>query len=695
MAILHRRTRQARSDPFAKRRLTPLQVLLAVFLVALMVSVEFLLWRGYVTAGERSASFKRSSLTVTNLANVQRESTRLYAESLRIAEGETNLDDLELQRMLVGRQLHITDSWGVPADELARMQDVLDRYDSHARYLFRGFESGRSVTVHRLSETAGELERVVKATYDRHEQRFLAQLTSELRREAASQQAMLLLGIVVMVIAAALTLLLRRSVRTDFQRAYDALLHEVREREAVQGQLEHQAYHDALTGLANRALFIKRVQEAVQGQRRTDETIGVIFIDLDDFKNVNDTLGHEAGDALLIEAAKRLGLCLRGEDVAARLGGDEFAVLFEHSSDAERVAERILDALRAPMRIADRELVVTASVGIAIGGPEIEYASTILANADIAMYSAKSQGKSQYALFAVTMQEEAQQRLRIQADMQQALQDGEFVLHYQPIIDLRTRQSIGAEALIRWNHREFGLVSPVNFIPIAEETGFIRELGRLVLDEATAKAAAWQKHVRRPLSISVNVSARQVQDAGMVSDVERALTRSALPPDLLVLEITESVLMLDREVAVNNLRQLRSIGVHIALDDFGTGYSSLSYLRQLPVDTLKIDKSFIDCLEDGPEESAVARAVIEFGTSVGLRTVAEGIETAGELQLLIQLGCQYGQGYLLSRPLDDVAIDQFFADESRQRTSWPGSVDAELQVPAKAPEVAAQTTTQG
>jgi diguanylate cyclase (GGDEF)-like protein len=584
MTTPRRRTPPTRSDPFTRRRLTPLQVLLAVFLVALMVAVEVLLWRGYVSAGQRSASFKLSSLTVTNLANIQREATRLYAETLRIVEGETDLDDLNLQRMLLGRQLHIADSWDVPPDELARMQKALDRYDSHARYFLQGFERDRGAVAERLSESAADLERLVKNTYDRHEQRFFAELATELRRETTSQQAMLLLGIVVMVIAATLTLLIRRGVRMDFQRAYDALLHEVREREAVQDQLEHQAYHDTLTGLANRARFIGRVEQAVQANQESGETIGVIFIDLDDFKTVNDTLGHEAGDALLVEAANRLSLCLRGEDTAARLGGDEFAVLLEHSSDAERVAQRILKSLRSPMRISSRELVVTASIGIAIGGLEIEHASTILANADIAMYSAKSKGKSQYALFAATMQEEAEQRMRIRADMQQALQNGEFVLQYQPIIDLRTRQCTGAEALVRWKHQEFGLIPPASFIPIAEETGFICELGRFVLDEATERASAWQKHAHQPLSISVNVSPRQVQDASMVSDVERALARSGLPPELLVLEITESVLMLDREVAVDNLTRLRDIGVHIALDDFGTGYSSLSYVKQLPVD---------------------------------------------------------------------------------------------------------------
>jgi diguanylate cyclase (GGDEF)-like protein len=578
--------------------------------------------------------------------------------------------------MLMGRQYQVTQSWDVLPDELAPIQAALDRYDAHARYFYQGFDRNRSVAAAELSEVAAEVELLVKRLYSRHEQRFFAQLTDELRQEATSQQAMLLLGIVVMAIAATLALLLRRSVRSDFQRAYEALVHEVSERKALQGQLEHQAYHDGLTGLANRALFIKRVEEAAASHRRAGETTGVIFVDLDDFKTVNDTLGHEAGDALLIEAANRLSRCLRGEDTAARLGGDEFAVLLEHSSDAERVAERILEALRSPMSIAGHDIVLSASVGIAAGGPDITQASTILANADIAMYSAKAHGKSQYALFANTMQEEAETNMRLRGEMQQALQDGQFVLHYQPIVELSSRECAGAEALVRWNHPQFGLISPASIIPIAEESGFIRELGRFVLDRATMKAAAWRTPDGRPLSVSVNVSARQLHDADVVSDVTQALARSHLAPELLMLEITESVLMRDPGVAVDKLMQLKGIGVRIAIDDFGTGYSSLSYLKHLPVDILKIDKSFIDSLEDGPKEAALARAVIEFGTIVGLETVAEGIETVGAMEQLVQLHCRYGQGHLISRPLDEAAIDEFLATGSRGRSSQARSETA-------------------
>jgi len=406
------------------------------------------------------------------------------------------------------------------------------------------------------------------------------------------------------------------------------------------------------------------VEEAVKRNHQTEETMAVIFIDLDDFKSVNDTFGHEAGDELLKEVARRLRLCLRGEDIAARLGGDEFAVLVEHSSDAERVAQRILEVLETPVRVANRDLVVTASLGIAVAGPEIDSSGTVLANADTAMYVAKGKGKGRYALFASEMQNDAEIRMRLRGDMQQALDNGQFIVHYQPIIELESRECTGAEALVRWSHPEFGLVPPVSFIAIAEESGFIHELGRFVLGQATSKAAVWQRtHDGQALSVSVNISAHQLQQGDLAADVREALIHSGLDPELLILEITETVLMRDPEFAIRALMDLKSLGVRIAIDDFGTGYSSLSYLKRLPVDILKIDKSFIDDLEDGPEESALARAVINLGRTLNLKIVAEGIETPGQLELLDSFGCQYVQGYLLSRPLDAQAIEHSLAIE--------------------------------
>ncbi|HZA41660.1 MAG TPA: EAL domain-containing protein [Actinomycetota bacterium] len=640
----------------------PLQIILGLLLVGLMVAVELLLMSAHSDRRNASERFKGSSLTITNLANVQRETLRLDAETHGVVAGETDMKQLELQRQLLDRQLQVAEAWDVPQAELHAVEAALDRFDTFARYLFRGGTAqDRSQVLEKLEQSADDLELRVKELYDKHEQKFLRGLSQELESGARSQRALLVLGLVVLVIAITLALLIRRSVRADFQRAYDALVHEVQERKTLQEQLSYQAFHDILTGLANRSLFIERVEEAVARIQESGETMAVIFIDLDDFKSVNDTLGLEAGDSLLKEAARRLDLCLRGEDTAARLGGDEFAVLVEHSSDVERVAERILEAFQPPIRVAGHDVLVPASLGIAVGGPEVEFASTILANADIAMYAAKSRGKGQYAIFAPGMQQDAETRMRLKGDMQQSLEAGQFTVHYQPIMRLSDGSCSGAEALVRWNHPEFGLVSPASFIPVAEDSGFIYELGLFVLDEATKKAAGWQQQLDSMLSISVNVSARQLQHPDIVSDVKAALDRSRLRPELLVLEITESVLMVNRDVVATKLRELKELGVGIAIDDFGTGYSSLSYLQELPVDTIKVDKSFIDGVDAGSEESALARAVIKLGSTLSLKIVAEGIETAGSREMLTSLGCDYGQGYLFSRPMDGAAIDRFLA----------------------------------
>ena len=646
----------------ARRRVRPLQIILGLLLVGLMVAVELLLMSAHSDRRNASERFKGSSLTITNLANVQRETLRLDAETHGVVAGETDMKQLELQRQLLDRQLQVAEAWDVPQAELHAVEAALDRFDTFARYLFRGGTAqDRSQVLEKLEQSADDLELRVKELYDKHEQKFLRGLSQELESGARSQRALLVLGLVVLVIAITLALIIRRSVRADFQRAYDALVHEVQERKTLQEQLSYQAFHDILTGLANRSLFIERVEEAVARIQESGETMAVIFIDLDDFKSVNDTLGLEAGDSLLKEAARRLDLCLRGEDTAARLGGDEFAVLVEHSSDVERVAERILEAFQPPIRVAGHDVLVPASLGIAVGGPEVEFASTILANADIAMYAAKSRGKGQYAIFAPGMQQDAETRMRLKGDMQQSLEAGQFTVHYQPIMRLSDGSCSGAEALVRWNHPEFGLVSPASFIPVAEDSGFIYELGLFVLDEATKKAAGWQQQLDSMLSISVNVSARQLQHPDIVSDVKAALDRSRLRPEFLVLEITESVLMVNRDVVATKLRELKELGVGIAIDDFGTGYSSLSYLQELPVDTIKVDKSFIDGVDAGPEESALARAVIKLGSTLSLKIVAEGIETAGSREMLTSLGCDYGQGYLFSRPMDGAAIDRFLA----------------------------------
>ncbi|HEY0969748.1 MAG TPA: EAL domain-containing protein [Gemmatimonadales bacterium] len=426
-------------------------------------------------------------------------------------------------------------------------------------------------------------------------------------------------------------------------------------------RLAHQAFHDPLTELANRALFLDRVRHALARRRRRDAGVAVLFVDLDDFKKVNDSLGHSAGDRLLVAAAERLCACVRSADTVARLGGDEFAVLVEDAggpTDAAFVAERLVDALRAPFAVGGTELFVSASVGVAIAAPG-EGADELLRNADVAMYYAKARRKDGHAVFEPWMHETVRERLAIEADLRRALERDELTLHYQPIVRLDTGIPIGVEALIRWHHPERGSVSPGAFIPVAEDTGLIVPLGRWILRRACEQARRWQDAragVATPLRVTINISGRQLQDASFVDDVRETLAVTGVDATSLVLEITESVLMQHTEVVLERLRELKALGLSLAIDDFGTGYSSLGYLQRFPIDILKIDKAFVDAVRDGDGDPALARAVIALGDSLGMQTVAEGIEGAAQADGLRRLGCQLGQGYHFARPLPAEAL---------------------------------------
>jgi diguanylate cyclase (GGDEF)-like protein/PAS domain S-box-containing protein len=434
---------------------------------------------------------------------------------------------------------------------------------------------------------------------------------------------------------------------------------DVTERRALEEQLSHQAFHDSLTGLANRLLFRDRVEHALELTRRHERLVAVLFIDLDDFKTINDSLGHAAGDDLLIAVARRLLACLRPEDTCARLGGDEFAVMLENIHDPEAavlVARRILDALGEPLVLFGSPVNVEASVGIALGSSDLT-TSEILRNADLAMYRAKSEGKSRYALFEPAMHTQVLDRLALKAELQRSVSAGEFELHYQPIVALQTGRVVGVEALVRWRHPQRGLVYPDEFIALAEETGLILPLGRLVLGLACRQVRRWQKLGHEDLGVSVNLSAKQLASRHLASEVAVALDEAVLAPSALTLEITESVLMLDSQGVIARLEELKSLGVRIAIDDFGTGYSSLNYLRQFPVDALKIAKPFIDGLGSSREGERLARAILRIGATLKLDTVAEGIEEEPQCDLLRKLKCDYGQGYLFSRPVPAVDLE--------------------------------------
>ena len=441
---------------------------------------------------------------------------------------------------------------------------------------------------------------------------------------------------------------------------------DVSERKAFEEQLSHQAFHDAVTGLANRALFKDRVEHALERQSRAGVPVSVLFMDLDDFKTINDSLGHAAGDRLLGEVGDRLKGSLRQADTAARLGGDEFAILLEDGGDgvdAAEVAVRILAALEGPFHLEGKEVFVRASIGIAsadVGSSGPEGAEELLRNADVAMYMAKEAGKGRYQVFEPAMHDTALRRLELKADLQRAVDNDEFILHFQPVIELETGRIEGLEALVRWEHPARGTVAPLDFIPLAEETGLIAPIGRWVLREACLQARRLQERFPQvpALHMAVNLSARQLQRQEIVGEIAEILIETGLHPESLVVEITESVMMQDIDLSIQRLAEMKELGVRLAVDDFGTGYSSLNYIRRFPVDILKVDKSFVDGVSEGGEESALTAAIIELAGILRLRPVAEGIERADQLEKLLALRCDLGQGYYFAKPLPLQRVDQ-------------------------------------
>ncbi|HEX2040256.1 MAG TPA: EAL domain-containing protein [Acidimicrobiales bacterium] len=445
---------------------------------------------------------------------------------------------------------------------------------------------------------------------------------------------------------------------------------DITERKALAEQLVHQAFHDPLTGLANRALLLDRIEHALSGTRRKEGArLAVLYLDLDDFKTVNDGLGHEAGDTILRMTGERIAAALRPGDTACRLGGDEFAVLLEdlpNPAMAYEIGGRLLEELRNPFELETGLVSLNASLGIVLGRGGDEDAAELLRNADLAMYRAKGQGKGRFEIYEAGMHAAVVERLALKADLRRAVDAGEFEPHYQPIVDLRTGATVGVEALVRWNHPERGILPPAAFIDLAEETALIVPIGIQVLRQACADAAGWRRRLgeHAPRSVSVNLSVRQLQHPRVVDDVAAALRDSGLPSEALVLELTESTLLDDADAAAARLEELKALGVRMALDDFGTGYSSLSYLGRFPVDVLKIDKSFVDSLGDTPgERSALVGAIVGLGTTLGVQVTAEGIEGAEQLSHLLQLGCQLGQGFYFARPLAAAGLEEHLLRE--------------------------------
>jgi diguanylate cyclase (GGDEF)-like protein len=440
-------------------------------------------------------------------------------------------------------------------------------------------------------------------------------------------------------------------------------LQDVTEKKRLEEKVRHQAFHDSLTGLPNRALFLDRVEHARARQIRGSESLAVLFVDLDDFKSVNDTRGHKAGDNLLVEVGRRLTQVLRPADTIARLGGDEFAILLEEITAVDAatgVAERIMSALEGAEAFSAPGQPVTASIGIVVEGPSgVRNADELVRDSDIAMYVAKKRAKARYEIFDTVMREELSARVGLKVDLQNAIDNNELFLQYQPIVRVDGHGIEGVEALVRWRHPTRGIVPPGDFIPFAEESGLIGDLGHWVLRQACSDAARWQaaQTSGQPLRISVNISALRFCHANFIDELKEVMAEFPLAPNSLILEITESVLIKGSQVVAERFAELKDLGILLAIDDFGTGYSSLGYLRDFPIDLLKIDKSFIDFVACGPEESALARAVVKLGDALGLSVVAEGVEHENQSQVLAAMGCEFAQGFLFSRPVDRDQID--------------------------------------
>jgi diguanylate cyclase (GGDEF)-like protein/PAS domain S-box-containing protein len=443
---------------------------------------------------------------------------------------------------------------------------------------------------------------------------------------------------------------------------YRGVGRDITAQKVAEERIRYLATHDGLTGLPNRFMFSEFLNNAIQLARRYQQTFAVMFIDLDRFKIINDTLGHEAGDLLLKEIASRLALDMRTSDVVARLGGDEFVILVRQVSDQDQVtsvARKVLASVMRPVTLAGQECRVTTSIGICMYPGDAQDEQALMKNADMAMYRAKEQGKNNFEFYSDTANTVSLERLALESSLRQALERDEFFLVYQPKLDLRTGKINGVEALLRWQHPQLGVVMPAEFIPLAEETGLIISIGRWVLQASCKQAMAWQRESLPPVRVAVNLSARQFATQGLMNDIATAIKEAGIAPELLELEITEGMAMQNIDNATQVLAQMNQIGVRIAIDDFGTGYSSLAQIKRFPIDTLKIDRSFIRDLTSNPEDQAITKAIIAMGKTLSLTVVAEGVESREQEEFLRLHGCDETQGYYFSRPISADAFAMF------------------------------------
>ncbi|NKI35188.1 EAL domain-containing protein [Wenzhouxiangella sp. XN79A] len=458
---------------------------------------------------------------------------------------------------------------------------------------------------------------------------------------------------------------------------FDGAIYDITERKEAEAQVHRLAHYDILTGLPNRAMLDRRLRQAIHHAESVGQSMALLFMDLDHFKTINDSLGHSLGDELLVQVAKRLGSGLRSEDSVSRLGGDEFLILLADvdAEGAARGATRILDLFTDPFVLEGHELRVSPSIGISMFPDDAVDAEVLIRNADAAMYAAKERGRANYQFFVPEMNARARERLTLESDLRQALRTGRLSLHYQPVVRIADREVIGAEALLRWSHPELGDIPPARFIPIAEQSGLIVEIGDWVIGEACRQLAEWMRAGLPPLPVAVNVSALQFWRGGLVDQVRNALDAHSLDAELLELELTESVIMRDAEIASRVISLLNGLGVRLSIDDFGTGYSSLSYLKKFSISKLKIDQSFVQDLGHDPDDAAIVSAIISMAEDLGLEVVAEGVETDDQRRLLQARGCALAQGFLFDRPMTAEAFLERFR-ESR-RIEPPSSDDSD------------------
>ena len=442
------------------------------------------------------------------------------------------------------------------------------------------------------------------------------------------------------------------------------------ERKRTEQKMIHLAHYDSLTGLANRALFRERLEHAINRAQRNQKQIAILFIDLDRFKQINDTLGHDTGDALLINVSIRIQDCIRKQDTVARLGGDEFVVILEDlhdMKDAAMVAQKIISELSQPCKVFDQDLYITPSIGITLYPTDDMDTNELLKNADTAMYLAKEKGRNRFQFYTDDMNKESKQRLDIETKLRKALQNDEFFLLFQPKFEINSLTTIGAETLIRWQHPEMGMVSPMDFIPIAEETGLIVPIGEWVIQQSCRYLQTWKEQGYKPIKMAVNLSPRQFHQSEIVDFILDTLVSHNIKPSEFEVEITESLLMEDTDTTINLLNKLKAWGVSISVDDFGTGYCSLGYLKKFPIDTLKIDRSFVKDIMTEPDDAAITEAIIAMAHSLRLNVIAEGVETEDQLKFLKQFGCNEGQGYYYSRPLPAELFEDFLVPMERRQ----------------------------